>query len=287
MLLAGLLVALLLAPVSEIRVAPRDMRLRLVEMINADRAAAGLPPVEYSDQLSQAADAHCREMVDGNYASHWNRDGWKPYLRYSAAGIRDHTSENIHAFWSTDFREAQVWQYVAEGHKAFMAERPPNDGHRKSILDPRHTHVGIGIAYDGGSLRMIELFAGRYAEMEPLPFRALLKDSLAVSGRLLRDSDKLLGISVFYEPLPRSLNRAELHDAHSYGLPKEDRMERPRLLSAQYVDGSTGTVNVNGRHFQMPLRFWKGKPGTYTIAVWIDPGDKPAFIGAMTSILVE
>jgi len=287
MVLAGLLSILLLAPASEIHVAPREMRLRLVEMINADRKAAGIPPVEYSDQLSQAADEHCREMITGNYASHWNRDGWKPYLRYSAAGIRDHTSENIHAFWSTDFRPERVWDYLAEGHRGFMAERPPNDGHRQSVLDPRHTHVGIGVAYDRGSMRMIELFSGRYADLDALPLRARLKDSVAVSGRLVRDSDKVLGISVFYEPLPRTMNRAELLETFSYSLPREDRMERPRLLSAQYVDGSTGTINVAGRRFQMPLQFWKGKPGVYTVALWVDPGGKPSFIGATTSILVE
>jgi hypothetical protein len=285
--LAGLIAALLLLPASDIRVAPREMRVRLVEMINADRAAAGLRPVEYSEELSQGADAHCREMVEGNYASHWNRQGWKPYLRYAAAGIRDNTSENIHAFWSSHFLEEQVWQYVADGHRGFMAEQPPNDGHRQSVLDGRHTHVGIGIAYNGGSVRMIELFGGRYAELDALPLRAKMKAIFSVRGRLLRGGDKLLGISVFYEPLPRTMNQAELRDTFSYSLPTEDRMQRPRLTGASYTDGSTGTVNVMGRNFQMPLFFWKGKPGVYTIAVWIDPGGKPSFVGAMTSLIVE
>lgn len=286
MLLGGLIFVLLLTPASEVRVAPLELRLRMVEMINADRKAAGLPAVEYSEDLSRAADAHCLDMVQGNYASHWNRDGWKPYIRYAAAGIRDHTSENLHAFWSSDFREEQVWDYMADGHRGFMAEQPPNDGHRRSILDPRHTHVGIGVAYGAGSLRMIELFGARYAELKALPFHARLKDNLAVSGRLLRMSDSLLGISVFHEPLPQSMNRAELNATFSYSLPREERMERPRLSPARYSDGSSGTVHVSGRGFQMPLSFWKGK-GVYTIAVWIDAGGKASFIGAMTSVLVE
>lgn len=286
-MLLALIAGLLLVPTGEIRVAPREMRLQLVEMINADRVAAGLPAVEYSDELSEAADGHCREMLENDYASHWNRAGWKPYLRYAAGGIRDATSENIHAFWSTDFREEQVWQYMAEGHRGFMGEQPPNDGHRRSILDARHTHVGIGVAYDGGGLRMIELFGGRYAELKPVPLRAGLKDNLTVAGRLLRGTDRLLGIAVYYEPLPRTMNRAELRDTFSYSLPQEERMDRPRLTSGRYVDGSTGTVNVSGRSFQMPLIFWKDKPGLYTIAVWIDPGRKPAFIGALTSVIAE
>lgn len=286
MFLGVWMVALLLAPASDIRVAPLELRLRMVEIINADRKAAGLPAVEYSEELSRAADAHCLDMIHGNYASHWNHDGWKPYIRYAAAGIHDHTSENLHAFWSSDFREDRVWDYMAEGHRGFMAEQPPNDGHRRSILDPRHTHVGIGVAYGAGSLRMIELFGRRYADLEAVPFRARLKDHLVVSGRLLRRSDSLLGISVFHEPLPQSMNRAELNATSSYSLPKEERMERPRLLAAHYSDGSGGTVHVSGRAFQMPLSFWKGK-GVYTIAVWIDAGGKTSFIGAMTSVFVE
>jgi hypothetical protein len=285
--LLALIAGLLLVPTGEIRVAPRELRLQLVKVINADRVAAGLPPVEYSEELSEAADGHCLEMLEGDYASHWNRAGWKPYLRYAAAGIRDATSENIHAFWSTDFREEQVWQYVVEGHRGFMAEQPPNDGHRRSVLGERHTHVGIGIAYDGSGLRLIELFGGRYAVLEALPLRARLKENLTVGGRLLRTTDKLLGISVYYEPLPRSMNRAELRDTFSYSLPKEERMERPRLTGARYVDGSTGTVNISGRNFQMPLYFWKDRPGVYTIAVWIDPGGKPPFVGALTCVIVE
>lgn len=287
MLLTALLAGLLLAPQGEIRVAPQAVRERLVEMINADRAAAGLAPVEYSEELSRAADAHCREMLASGFTSHWNRDGWKPYLRYAAAGIRDNTSENIHSMWTTDFREDKLWDYVAEGHRGFMAEKPPDDGHRRSVLGEQHTHVGIGIAYDDHGLRMIELFGGRYAQLEALPLKARLKDRLFIKGRLRRASDRLLGISVFYEPLPQSLSRVQLQGTYSYALPTEERMERPRLEMGRYVDGTTGSVQVSGRDFAVPLRFWKERPGAYTIAVWVVAGNKPAFIGAMTSLLVE
>ena len=286
-MLAALIASLLLLPAGDIQVAPQELRVRLVELINTDRKAAGLGPVEYSDELSEAANAHCREMLEGNYASHWNREGWKPYLRYAAAGIRDVTSENIHALWSTDFREGQLGDAVAEGHRGFMEEQPPNDGHRKSVLGERHTHVGIGIAHNHRGLRLIEVFGGRYAELDPLPIRAKLKDDLSVSGRLLRSSGKVLGIAVYYEPLPQTMNRAELRSTSSYALPREEHWERPRLEMARYVDGSQGTVRIAGQSFQVPLNFWKGKPGVYTVAVWIDPGGKPSFVGAMTSILVE
>lgn len=272
---------------TSVRVAPRELRLRLLEVINSDRRAAGAGPVEYSDELAKAADAHCRDMLAGNYASHWDRNGWKPYMRYSAAGIRDSTSENVHAMWTTHFREDNLWDYLLEGHQGFMAERPPNDGHRRSVLDPRHTHAGVGVAYNGSGLRMVVVFGGRYAQLEPLPLRAKLNESLTVRGRLLRPSDKLLGISIFYEPLPKPMSRAELRTTYSYGLPNEERMERPRLPPGhRYMGGTVGSVFIAGRRFETPLSFWKRKPGVYTVAVWLDPGKADAFIAASASVIV-
>ncbi len=273
---------------SELRVAPRELRLRLLTVINSDRRAAGASPVEYSDELAKAADAHCHEMLDGDYASHWDRNGWKPYLRYSAAGIRESTSENVHAVWTTHFREDKLWDYLLEGHQGFMAEQPPNDGHRRSVLDPRHTHVGVGVAYHTSGLRMVVVFSGRYAQLDPLPLRATLKDNFAVSGRLLRRSDRLIGVSVLYEPLPKPMTVAALKSTYSYELPSEERVERPRVQGGRYLDGSRGTIDISGTRFRVPLTFWKWQPGVYTVVVWIDAGrGSPSFVGATTSILVE
>lgn len=287
MLLGILLASGLMLSGGEVREAPRELKLRLVEVINADRKAAGLDPVEYSDELSKAADAHCREMLQEDYVSHWNRDGWKPYLRYASAGIGDATSENIHSTWSTHFDPAQVWSYLMDGHAAFMVEKPPYDGHRRSILNGQHTHVGIGVAFNSQGMRLIELFGGRYAELEPLPVRARLKDSLMLRGRLLRPGDKVYGIEVYYEPLPQPMGRKQLQATLSYSLPAEKKLEGRRLTGALYSDGTAGTVTNEGSRFSLSVSFWKRQPGVYTLAVWIDPGGKRAFLGATTSVIVE
>ena len=116
---------------------PEDLRLLIVERINRDRASAGAPPVAYDPELSRAADRHCEEMLRGNYSSHWNREGWKPYLRYSHAGIRHATSENVASYWCTNcnFNVQKLRAEALASHERFMAEVPPHDGHRRSILD--------------------------------------------------------------------------------------------------------------------------------------------------------
>ncbi len=287
MLLAMVAASAFLLSGADIREAPRDVKLRLVEQINADRQAAGLDAVEFSEELSKAADAHCQEMLAEDYTSHWNRAGWKPYLRYAQAGIRDATSENIHSVWAGGREQGSLWDRIRDGHRSFMAERPPFDGHRRSILGARHTHVGIGVAYNDRDLRLIEVFGAKHAELDPIPARASLRDKLEVSGRLLNEGNQLLCIAVYYEPLPRPMTREELQVTGSYGLPAEEQLERPALQTRRYVDGTMGTVTTSGSRFKMALRFWKARPGAYTVAVWIEPRRGPVFIGAMTAIMVE
>lgn len=54
-----------------------------------------LPILVLDDKASTAADAHCKEMVENAFTSHWGLNGDKPYQRYNKAGVADHVSENI------------------------------------------------------------------------------------------------------------------------------------------------------------------------------------------------
>jgi hypothetical protein len=269
----------------------RELKLRLVEEINHDRRAGGLRPVEFSDELSMAADAHCREMLNENYTSHWNRAGWKPYMRYSAAGVRDFTEENIFSLWRTnlDTSEASLWKEMLGGHRGFLTERPPYDGHRRSLLSPRPTHVGIGLAFDAQGMRLIEVFSARYAQLEPLPQRVTLRDTLSVTGRVADRNLRLFGVAIYYEPLPRPMASLDLRKTHSYSLPEEHQMERLWHGEAQYIDGSQGSILVNDAgKFSLGLRFWKKLPGVYTIGVWVsEKSGRDAFLGALESVFVE
>jgi uncharacterized protein YkwD len=269
----------------------RELRVRLVEEINRDRKAAGLQPVEYSEELSIAADAHCREMVRENYMSHWDRAGQKPYMRYSLAGIQDYTSENIWSLWSSNLETSpgELWKLLLAGHRGFMAELPPNDGHRQSILSPRHTHVGIGLFFDRQSLRLMEVFGARYAQLKSLPARATLQDKLKLEGQIYGKNLVLFGVAIYYEALPAPMSREELRATYSYSLPEEYSMERTWLKDGQYSDGSEGSVYIgDAGKFSLALRFWKKTPGVYTIGVWVreQRGGRP-FLGAMTSVFVE
>jgi hypothetical protein len=246
--------------------------------------------VEFSEELSRAADAHCAEMLGEKYTSHWNRAGWKPYLRYAAAGIRDATGENIWSHWGTELNLSSdnVLAELIAGHKSFLAEKTPDDGHRQNILQPGHTHVGIGVAYTRDAIRMIQVFATRAATLEPLPLRATLADSLLARGRVTQPGAEFFSVSVFYEPVPREMSVRDLQVTYSYGLPNEEWSERPKLAGAMYTDGTRGSVAVDALgNFSVPLNFWKKQPGVYTVAVWVRRGRERPFVGAMTSVIVD
>jgi hypothetical protein len=269
-----------------------EVRQLVVARINRDRAAAGLKSVVYAAELSAAADQHAEEMLQGEYSSHWSRAGWKPYMRYARAGIRDATAENVAAYWCTgcDFNVPRLRVEALQAHQRFMDEQPPLDGHRQSILDPTHTHVGIGLAFNQNGFRMIELFAARYVELDPLPLAARLNQNFRVSGRVRAKGFELMSISIFYEPLPKPMSLAQLKATYSYGLPDEERIERPSLAGTfrRYTDGTLGTVEMGaGGAFQVPLVFWKQQPGVYTVAVWVRREKAPALIAATWSIFVE
>jgi len=272
------------------RPAPVELKLRLLDEINRARTEEGLSRVEYSAALSEAADAHCREMLLEGYISHWNRAGQKPYERYAWAGAQGNTAENITSLRDSEFPDDLkiLWVSMFTGHQRFMAEVPPDDGHRRSILDPRQTHVGIGVAYDPSGMRLIEVYEARYVELRPLPPRATLRDSLTVSGRVLSPNLAFEALTVFYEPLPAAMNLSELSRTRSYSLPHEQRHERVQLIRERYVDGSRGSVEVApDGSFRAPLNFWKARPGVYSVGIWVRERGKETFLGGLLSVIVE
>ena len=62
-------------------------------LINQDRASAGLTPVTLSPIPS--AQEHADSMLQNNYFSHWDTQGYKPYMRYSILNGTGFVEENV------------------------------------------------------------------------------------------------------------------------------------------------------------------------------------------------
>ena len=149
---ASLGVALVDRTPADLEKAFAEIRVNLLEMINEERAVEKVRPLEIDELATQVATKHAIEMARDEFASHWNRDGLKPYHRYSFAGGTHATQENISAADDTwSLKEDQLKQDTAYLHVRLYQEKPPYDGHRKTILAPQHTHVGIGTDSTGPS----------------------------------------------------------------------------------------------------------------------------------------
>jgi uncharacterized protein YkwD len=105
---------------------------RMVELINADRARAGLAALRVDLPLSAVARAHSLDMGERSYFGHTDPDGASPFDRMDAAGIEyGAAAENL--AWAGD---------VDMAHRLLM----DSPGHRANILGAAFARIGIGVA---------------------------------------------------------------------------------------------------------------------------------------------
>ena len=250
-------------------------REQLLGMVNTERARAGLNRLALDDLACKVANDHAQDMAKGHFLSHWGSDGRKPYHRYSFAGGTDALQENVS---SGDGLESvtsdAVMKNLHDMHQSMIDEVPPNNGHRKTILFPQHTHVGFGIALRGYSVRLDEIYIARYVEVDPIPRQAKPRASVFLSGKVLKRKYVLTGAGVYYEPLPSPPAIEWLREPRSYGMPEVNEILSPRLPDRKiYSDGSTGSIlmDANGG-FRVRVGLSK-KPGINTVMVWLRAGD--------------
>lgn len=134
---------------SETQVLERQM----VEAVNSERRANGLPPYDVDDQLTLVARHHSEDMVARGYFDHVTPEGITLRDRLQRAGITAQwVGENIQ-------RNSQAGEEaVTYAMQWFMQSTP----HRRNILHQHYTHIGVGVAR-GGNPRMTTftlVFAG-------------------------------------------------------------------------------------------------------------------------------
>ena len=250
----------------------KEIRRDLLQMINEERDVEKVPPLELDDFANEVATKHAVDMVTNEFISHWGTDGLKPYHRYSVAGGTHATEENVSAVdgtWSMKAKDLKL--ETAYLHVRLYQEKPPYDGHRRTILRPQHTHVGIGLAVQSLRLRMVELFVAKYVDVQPIKREAKPGAQISFNGKLMRSDYSLHHIEVYYEPLPTRPELNWLRATGSYALPKDSKVLRPKVAPPQvYVDGIAGVIEIaKDGTFKTPVTLYKNTPGIYTVVAWI------------------
>jgi uncharacterized protein YkwD len=281
-------------PLDETRLTLRGEMLR---MINRDRRQFGLPPVQLDPQASMLADAYCAAQIRNRTTGHYTVDGQAPYMRYSFAGGNDGLSENA-AAWSANYKfsDAALYDMLRRSEDAMMSEVAPHDGHRRTILDPFATHVGIGMAWERGELRLTQEFIRRYLDWgRPLPRAAAAGDRVVCNARPVA-GHAIEAITVHYEPLPQAISATTANVIDSYSLPAARREYLPRVEPVTRISGGVmETIGRKGGDFALArdgscsfaVPFPDGV-GVYTVVVWVKKnGAREAFPASNVSIRVD
>ena len=267
------------------------MANHLLNQVNIERAEAGLTSLKLDRLACAVAQKHATEMARHSFLSHWGLDGRKPYHRYSFAGGVEAIQENDAALnTNTPIASDEVPIHLMSMHRSMYEEAPPNDGHRKTILNATHTHVGFGFADYGFCVRLCELYLARYVAIDPYAVTASPRDQIVLSGRLLQPGYSLEEIEVFYEPLPAPPNKEWLRIPRSYGLPDDRDSYLPELPQNYfYRDGSQGSIELQGSgRFRVPIRLTRKEPGIYTAVAWVARSAKEtAFPATQVCVRVE
>lgn len=118
---------------------------KMINLVNQDRAANGLPALTFDSSLRAGALEHSRDMMQNNYFSHTSPTQGDFTTRIRAAGVKyTAAGENIAKYGSVESAEV-----------GFMN----SPGHRANILNANFTRIGIGIVYNNGAYYITQWFA--------------------------------------------------------------------------------------------------------------------------------
>jgi hypothetical protein len=150
---------------------------QLFELVNQDRAKAGLAPLAWDSRLAEAALKHNELMAEKQALSHQFSGEPSLRLRLAQTSIRlDSSGENV------------AYDTTVEGANISLMNSPP---HRANILSRAYNAVGISVIRRGEYFYVVEDFAHRLPEMTV----AQVEGEIAANFNRLRENSGLRAMS--------------------------------------------------------------------------------------------
>lgn len=121
---------------------------RILQLANAERAKVGAKPLKSNTDLNKLATMKSQDIVENNYFSHQSPTYGSPFDMMKTYGISYmYAGENLAINNDAD-----------QAHDAWMK----SEGHKKNILNPDFTEIGIGLYPKGnGSYAYTQMFIGK------------------------------------------------------------------------------------------------------------------------------
>ncbi|MEG6616990.1 CAP domain-containing protein [Peptococcaceae bacterium 1198_IL3148] len=109
---------------------------KVVELVNQERSKAGLQPGVVKADLTNVAQLKAEDMANNNYFSHTSPTYGSPFDMMKQFGINySYAGENIAVGYSTPESVMEGWMN--------------SEGHKKNILNPNFTEIGVGFTTNG------------------------------------------------------------------------------------------------------------------------------------------
>jgi uncharacterized protein YkwD len=131
-----------------------ELERTIYRFTNEVRQRNGVSPLTWENSLRDVARAHSADMLVRNYFSHVNPEGRSPHERI-IAGSRfplSMTGENIWTGSGRQFGDArQLARIIVDNWMS-------SPGHRKNLLGPEFTDIGVGVAASGNNVMVTQVF---------------------------------------------------------------------------------------------------------------------------------
>jgi uncharacterized protein YkwD len=138
---------------------PKELERRIFLLTNEARRKNHLPPLDWDKSLAAKARDKSDDMLKKNYFSHTSPEG---------KTIKDRIQEEKPASYRTISRIGENiymgsrFDYTVDiktQARMIVDGWMTSPGHRKNMLDPRYTHIGIGVAARGKDCYATQIFA--------------------------------------------------------------------------------------------------------------------------------
>lgn len=232
---------------------------RMAERLNRDRAAHGLPPLQYDEKLADIGRAHSTDMRDHSFFDHVSPTFGNLENRVDRAGYRNLVArENLAEGPDVDTAEDSL---LASPH------------HYENIMATDITHVGIGLVKGGvrdpRNLTITQVFAHPTKDESPDAAKAAVEAAIRKSRQEhdLAAASLNAQLSAYAEEFIRqSLGDDQDPDVKAIGVAISKRLAKEPIRGVQGVSVG-GQVMVDSSQFQTPSALLRAGPRQYGLAV--------------------
>jgi hypothetical protein len=145
-------------------------------------------------------------MLANHFFSHWDTNGYKPYMRYTLAGGHGSVSENVGWTWTDGVLTDPKEEIKDHEYRMIYDDAEWDWGHRDNILDALHNKVSIGISYDFHNLYVVQDFEDDYISWSTLS----LSSQVRMQGTILKSGESISQVEIcFDKPAPLTSRQLE------------------------------------------------------------------------------